>query len=202
MLCSNRFPLPGSPSTCALDTAIVPLPSFLFLVALAAHFGLRRRNSSHEREERLNTKKWVHIAYLVLVVAQICMTILELIRLGLENLGLGLLPVNTIALICAFVVLLRERVPGRSRRLLQILIIYWLLEFIFEAVKSARLHTLEELNPTTSDNSKYPSSDWFLDNAVMLALYLVFCVGELATLLFSSRHRLDAQEAYKLQSPV
>ncbi|KAF7312272.1 hypothetical protein MIND_00240200 [Mycena indigotica] len=197
MLCQHRFPLPGSPSTCTLDTAIVPLPSFLFIVVLALHFNFRKAKTANE--PRLRLKKWIHIAYLVLVAAQIAMTLLELIRLGLEDLGYGLLPVNTIGLICAFAVLWRERIPGRSNEIVQIFLVYWLLELIVMAVKTARLHELENLNPTTSKDSKYPSSDWFLDNAVMLGLDLVFACCEIATLVLSARKR---QESYKLQSYV
>ncbi|KAJ6531786.1 hypothetical protein B0H19DRAFT_1325925, partial [Mycena capillaripes] len=164
------FALPGSPSTCTLDTAIVPLPSFFLFIALAANLILSRRNVA--TTTRITPVKWVHITYLVLVGAQICMTILELVRLALENLGVGLLPLVTIALLALFVILYRER-SGRTRMTLTILAIYWFFMTIFEAIKTARLHTLEELNPTTTKTSQYPSSDWFLDNAVMVHISLV-----------------------------
>jgi hypothetical protein len=91
---------------------------------------------------------------------------------------------------------------------------------IFEAIKSARLHTLEELNPTTTKTSQYPSSDWFLDNAVMvrpvncqtltsralklssqLALYFIFFCTECVTLVLSRRQRA-ADGVYKMRSNV
>ncbi|KAJ7903567.1 hypothetical protein B0H14DRAFT_2220672, partial [Mycena olivaceomarginata] len=165
MLCSNRFILPGSPSTCTLDTAIVPLPTFFLLVALAVNLILSRRK---ETDTRVKSVRWLTITYLVLVGAQIAMTILELVRLALESLGVGLLPVNTIGLLCVFGILWRERTNGRTRTTLSIFAVYWFFMTIFEAIKSARLHTLEELNPTTTKTSQYPSSDWFLDNAVMV----------------------------------
>ncbi|KAJ6513295.1 hypothetical protein C8R45DRAFT_341794 [Mycena sanguinolenta] len=193
MLCSNRFPLPGSPSTCTLDTAIVPLPSFFLFVALAA-LVLARRNGSGA--VRITPVRWLHITYLVLIGAQIAMTILELTRLALESLGVGLLPVNTIGLICVFVILWRER-TGRMRMTLSILTVYWFLMTVFMAIKTTRLHTLEELNPTTAKTSQYPSSDWFLDNAVMLALYFIFFCIESVT-LFLSRHRRAADNVYKM----
>ncbi|KAJ6576424.1 hypothetical protein DFH09DRAFT_359970 [Mycena vulgaris] len=198
MLCSNRFPLSGSPSTCTLDTAIVPLPSFFLLVALAANLILHRKHAS---ETKIRPVKWLHITYLVLVGAQIAMTILELVRLGLENFGLGLLPINTVGLICVFVVLWRERSSGRTRPILFILAAYWFFLTIFEAVKTARLHTLEGLDPTTTKTSQYPSSDWFLDNAVMVALYFLFFCTEATTLFLSRRQRGD-DGVYKLQSHV
>jgi len=197
MLCSNRFTLPGSPQTCTLDTAVVPLPSFFLFVALAANFILSRKKASI----RITPIRWLHITYLVLVGAQIAMTVLELVRLALEDLGVGLLPVNTIGLLCIFVILWRERTAGRTRMMLSILAVYWFFMGIFEAIKTARLHTLEELNPTTTKTSQYPSSDWFLDNAVMLALYFIFCCAECVT-LFKARRQRAAEAVYKMQSHV
>ncbi|KAJ7756421.1 hypothetical protein DFH07DRAFT_820512 [Mycena maculata] len=199
-LCSNRFPLPGSPSTCTLDTAIVPLPSFFLLVALVANFILSRRNSTAAKIW-IKSVRWWHITYLVLVACQIAMTILELVRLALEKFGIGLLPINTIGLISVFIFLWRER-TSRTRGLLFILAVYWFFLAIFETVKVARLHRLEELNPTTTKTSQYPSSDWFLDNAVMLALYFIFFVAESATLFVSRRQRADLDGVYKLSSNV
>ncbi|KAJ6619742.1 hypothetical protein B0H10DRAFT_1144292 [Mycena sp. CBHHK59/15] len=158
MLCSNRFPLPGSPSTCQLDTAIVPLPSFFLLTALAANLIVSRKDATNARFRPI---KWLHITYLVLVGAQIAMTVLELARLALENLGVGLLPINTIGLLCVFATLWRER-TGRTKAVLLILAVYWLFLAIFETIKSVRLHRLEELDPTTTKTSQYPVVTGFL----------------------------------------
>lgn len=57
---------------------------------------------------------------------------------------------------------------------LQIFASYWLLLSIMFIIQSVRLHLLEKLNPTTMENSKYPSSDWFLDNVVMARRVLWF----------------------------
>ncbi|KAJ7475843.1 hypothetical protein FB451DRAFT_259215 [Mycena latifolia] len=197
MLCANRFPLPGAPSTCTLDTAIVPLPSFFLLVALAANVYITR---THVPTTKIKSVKWLHITYLVLVGAQIAMTILELVRLALEHLGVGLLPLNTIGLLCVFVVLWRERSSGRTRSVLLILAAYWFFLTIFEAIKTARLHTLMTLNPTTTKTSQYPSSDWFLDNAVMLALYFLFFCTEVSH--FFSRRQRDDVKGVLLESTV
>ncbi|KAJ7603775.1 hypothetical protein DFH06DRAFT_327802 [Mycena polygramma] len=191
MLCSNRFPLPGSPSTCTIDTAIVPLPSFFLFIALAVNWVLSRRNAA---KLRITPVKWLHITYLVLVGAQIAMTVLELVRLALENLGVGLLPINTIALLCLFAILWRGFRSGRTRMTISIMAVHWFFMTIFEAIKTVRLHTLEELNPTTTKTSQYPSSDWLLDNAVMLALYFVFFCTETVTLLLS-RHQRNVEDA-------
>lgn len=110
--------LQGSPSTCTLDTAMVPLPSFFLVIALAANFVLSRKNSTVPKT-RIKSLRWVHVTYLVLVGCQIAMTILELVRLALEQLGVGLLPINTIGLISVFVVLWQQR-TSRTRTVLSV----------------------------------------------------------------------------------
>ncbi|KAF8878724.1 hypothetical protein BD779DRAFT_1179022 [Infundibulicybe gibba] len=168
MLCGNRFPLPGSPSTCELDTIIVPLPSF-FLIFVLLFWFIRR--SGKPGAAFFIPRKWTHIVYLFLVGAACAMSILELARLVAEDLGVGLLPVTTIALIFVWVMLYRER-GGRTRGVLTILMAYWLLLGIVVALKSTRLHELEILNPNTAKTSNYPSSDQLLDNAVMVRTFV------------------------------
>jgi hypothetical protein len=50
---------------------------------------------------------------MVLVVATFAMTILEIVRLAAEHLGVGLLPVSSIALMIVFALLWSER-QGRT----------------------------------------------------------------------------------------
>jgi hypothetical protein len=102
----------------------------------------------------------------------------------LENLGVGLLPVPTIALLSTGVVLWRERKRcyyygghlGEQRRnslLISAMFLgYWIFYLVVEIVKCVRLHELERVHP--GKGSKYPSSDMFLDNIVLVGLYAVF----------------------------
>lgn len=78
---------------------------------------LRRNHVSASGIAPFYPPRWLHVTYLVLVVAAIGMTILELARLIGESLGVGLLPLNTITLVLVFVVLVRER-KGRTRGVL------------------------------------------------------------------------------------
>ncbi|KAK7462774.1 hypothetical protein VKT23_007358 [Stygiomarasmius scandens] len=179
-LCTNRFPLPGSPSTCLLDTAIVPLPSFCLLAALIA---ILRLYTSNDRIVKIPPyPRWLHIVYFVLVIAAFAMSLLEIARLVAENLGVGLLPITPVALFIAMIIIWKER-KMRTRTMGSILAVYWLFLTVVETVKSVRLHLLEEKNPTTMENSRYPSSDQFLDNVVMLGLFLVFFVYEAVTVV-------------------
>ncbi|KAJ7586075.1 hypothetical protein C8J56DRAFT_946105 [Mycena floridula] len=175
MLCSNRFPLPGSPSTCTLDTVIVPLPSFLFLV-VAAFVLLRQKQINGTYVH----KRWIIIIYYFLIVAAFGMALLEIARLLADNLGMGLLVITPITLLV--VICLRQ-----FRDITLPLAVYWLFLAIVELVKTIRMHTLEMKLPNTTKTSKYPSSDQFLDNLVMLILYALLFIFECGTLVKQRR---------------
>jgi len=113
------------------------------------------------------------------------MNVLQVARLVSDKQGVGLLPVTIVGLILT-VVIYRE--PYRP----YILLPYWLLWTIFEALDVARLHKLDQLHP--AKGSMYPSSDRLLDNIVMLALYAVFTLFELWVLCYrrhQTRHGLN-----------
>ena len=92
---------------------------------------------------------------------------------------------------------------------------YWLFLTVVETVKSVRLHLLEEKNPTTMENSRYPSSDQFLDNVVMvsffdssirlpltvsqLGLFLVFFVYEAVTVVRTYMVIEEPPKSFKLK---
>ncbi|KAF5386540.1 hypothetical protein D9757_005888 [Collybiopsis confluens] len=177
-ICANRIPIPGSPSTCALDTTIVPLPSF-FLAALFPLFFLRSRKLL-ATPSRLPYPFWIHAVYLLLVLAAFAMTVLELARLSAQQLGVGLLPANTIMLFLVLVVLWMER-RGRTQAMASLFCAYWLFFAAVETVKVVRLHVLDETIPNKSSSPNYPASDQLLDNIVMVALYWIFFLFELYT---------------------
>ncbi|KAJ4473145.1 hypothetical protein J3R30DRAFT_3378163 [Lentinula aciculospora] len=184
-LCSHRIVLPGSPSTCALDTILVPLPSFLLVVAFLL---LLSRLSKHlENVNRLPYPHWLHNVYFVLVLAAFAMTILEMARLSAQDLGVGLLPMSTTALFIVMVALWIER--GRIWALSIILCSYWLFLAAMETVKVVRLNVLDETIPNKASSPEYPASDQLLDNAVMVALYWLFFVFELYTITTIIRKR-------------
>lgn len=102
----------GSPSTCTLDTAIVPLPSFCLVVVFLLLF--LRPKKPLENTIRLPYPPWAHNVYFVLVLAALAMTILEIARLSAEKLGVSLLPMTPVALLIILIVLWIER-RGRTR---------------------------------------------------------------------------------------
>lgn len=50
------------------------------------------------------------------------------------------------------------------------LLAYWSLSVILESVKVGRLTTYNEVHP--AKGTKYPSSDWLLDNGVMVRRFI------------------------------
>ncbi|KAG7095476.1 hypothetical protein E1B28_006215 [Marasmius oreades] len=188
-LCSHRFPLPGSPSTCTLDTVIAPLPSLCLIIAFSLlSFQLVKVQGIANGFQRLPYPIWVHFIYMSLILAALGMTLLEIARLVAEGMGVGLLPLNSIGLLLVLHILWQER-RVRTREILQLLSAYWLFLAIVETVKTVRLHTLEQNNPNDLEGSKYPSADQLLDNVVMLALYVLFLCFEPVTLFLSRREK-------------
>ncbi|KAJ3728077.1 hypothetical protein DFJ43DRAFT_1041076 [Lentinula guzmanii] len=110
------------------------------------------------------------------------MTILEIVRLSAQDLGVGLLPLTTVALFMVLVALWIGR-QGSTRASSTILCSYWLFLAAVETVKVVRLNVLDETIPNKASSPKYPASDQLLDNAVMVALYYIFFVFELFTII-------------------
>ncbi|KAJ3755136.1 hypothetical protein EV360DRAFT_86192 [Lentinula raphanica] len=180
MLCSNRVVLPGSPSTCTLDTIIVPLPSFL-LVATLSLLSLRSKTSP-VAIFCVPYPHWLYNTYLALVFADFAMTILEIARLSAQELGVGLLPMTSIALLMILGLLRIER-RGRKRSSSIVLCSYWLFLAVVETVKAVRLNVLDETIPNKTSSPNYPASDQLLDNAVMVALDYIFFALESYTVI-------------------
>jgi hypothetical protein len=101
----------GSPSTCALDVLIVPIPSILFLLAFGITFVMKGRSLWHPQVVA-GLPKWLHILYAALVFAAFGMGVLEIARDIAADFGVGLLPIDLIAVATAFLLLVCR---GRSR---------------------------------------------------------------------------------------
>ncbi|KZT51969.1 hypothetical protein CALCODRAFT_521028 [Calocera cornea HHB12733] len=185
-LCSNRVPLSGSPSTCTIDIALIPLPTWLLLASLPVFLILARSKRSPPLV-RTRLQKTVWILYLVLLAADIVMSVLEMTRLGIAKLGIGLLPFNTVGLIIAIVIV---GCRGKVSWLFFPLGFFWLLLVVFEAVKVSRLRLLPSSTPTG-----YPGSDQLLDNAVMLGLEALFLLLDTYEIILLWKNRQRAHDA-------
>ncbi|KDQ19735.1 glycosyltransferase family 8 protein [Botryobasidium botryosum FD-172 SS1] len=171
-LCSNRPSLPGHPSLCTLDVAVIPLATYLFFVAQIVHICLtcRARTDSSQlplKQRPFLLPQWAHIAYFILILAALAMVALEIGRLVISNLGVGLLPVTIVGLLLALA--LQSFRADRKVFRAEILLFYWTLLWIFEAIKVSRLSTLVHYYPNKTI-AKYPASDQLIDNAVMIVI--------------------------------
>jgi len=205
MLCGTsqtRIPLDNSPSTCALDASIIPLPSIFLLIFLICYIPFKLWSSRASPSPTNNDPysqtfkplsvfpKWVHYLYVGLVVCLLAMRILEVARLIAASMGVGLLPLGLIANVVVIVMLC---LPGlglsmgtaRGIEVSIALLSYWALSTVLEAIKVVRLATYNQLHP--AKGTAYPSSDWLLDNAVMLALLAIFLVLESIYVIISWR---------------
>ncbi|KII86768.1 hypothetical protein PLICRDRAFT_177507 [Plicaturopsis crispa FD-325 SS-3] len=188
MLCENRPVVSGSPSSCTIDSALVPLPSFILFCVVGVVVFLRLREHRAKLAGVTRARQYyllprgLRILAALLVLATLAMSVLEIIRLALQHEGVALLPVNLAGILVAFAVGVYER-RARTRMMISIISAFWLLLAVFGSIKVARLRALVQLRPRPS-LLHYPASDQLLDNAVLLGLYIVNAVLEVTTTFF------------------
>lgn len=215
MLCTNRpegfGPLSHLYShiltSCFLDTILVPLCTWLYLLALVVlavtgtrlstrlphqlsrPFGGSRFRSSkstedveiNELETRGQTRRHakVHdglsILYYLLLFAQTLMCILEIVRLSLAHLGIGLLPFTFVTLIVAAALHFTNGLRGSISGWRYLNSAAWIALAVTNGVKVA-----EETKEGTGarKGSKYPVTDEMTDVSVMIGVYAVLCILE------------------------
>ncbi|KAK4694107.1 hypothetical protein P7C71_g3417, partial [Lecanoromycetidae sp. Uapishka_2] len=202
-LCSNRPEGFGPQShlyshiltSCFLDTILVPLCTWVYLLVLVVLLvvGTRRASGSNgfrtskasEGAEidglstrRNKTHLTLSILYFLLLLAQILMCILEITRLSLAHLGIGLLPFTFITLILAGALRFTNGVRGRVYGWRWANLAVFVALIVTNGVKIA-----EETKEGTGQRkgSKYPESDEIIDVSVMIGVYAV--LGLLEVLL-------------------
>ncbi|KAL2044158.1 hypothetical protein N7G274_002863 [Stereocaulon virgatum] len=213
MLCSNRPEGFGPRShlyshiltSCFLDTILVPLCTWLYILAIVVltalgsrspargsrsssrFFGASKAAEDGEidglpgREQSRRHGK-IHVAfsmiYYLLILAQFLMCVLEIVRLALAHLGIGLLPFTFVTLILAGTLRLTRGVQGS--------VIGWrwanLAVFIALAITNG-VKIAEEVKEGINQRkgTKYPESDEIIDVSVMIGVYAV--LGLLEVLL-------------------
>lgn len=112
----------------------------------------------------------VSILYYLLLVAQILMCVLEIVRLSLAHLGIGLLPFTFVSIIAAGVLRLTRGLQGRVRGWRWANLALWIVLAIMNGVKIA-----EEVKEGTDmrKRTKYPIVDELTDVSVMIGVYAV-----------------------------
>ena len=129
-------------TSCFLDTVLVPLCTWLYLAVLIAlaitggtlfhrkspsalrgrrfrdgkttqEVGINQLDMGDKIGRRTKTHKALLILYYLFILAQTLMCILEIVRLSLTHLGIGLLPFTLVALITAAAVRFTKGLQGR-----------------------------------------------------------------------------------------
>ena len=192
------------PTTCFLDVIVEPLTTWTFLLLLLALLPMRlaaRRSHTTRlsKAERSSTvadhssrhqkpsiiSRVLSVLYYVLIVAMIAMLSLEIARLIVAELGIGLLPFNYLGII----LVLLNRITWKSKTSRLANIFFWTVLLITTALKTAAEQS-EQDSPYRrvkgiTTQGQYPTSDEALDNAIMVGVQLV-----LATLEFNGWGRL------------
>lgn len=104
------------------------------------------------------------------------MCILEIVRLSLTHLGIGLLPFTLVALVTAGVVRLTNGLGGRILAWKYFSLSLWVALAVTNGVKIA-----EETKEGTGarKGSKYPVADEITDVSVMIGVYAVLAILEI-----------------------
>lgn len=152
--------------------------------------------------------RWGHYLYIFFVFCLFALRVLEIVRLVAARMGVGLLPIPMVVSVILIVMLCwngrgGSKEGGRSvnglgwgqNRSLVVsasLVFYWALSLIFESIKVTRLVTYESVH--AAKGTAYPSSDWVLDNACMLGLFVFSFFWEGAYLVLLWRASLYAQD--------
>ncbi|KAG7006510.1 hypothetical protein G7Y79_00014g036850 [Physcia stellaris] len=191
-------------ASCFLDVILVPLCTWLYFLALLSSFGLclshqgtrrslgRQDSDGYNAYVDANTAKrqplwppWKGrskiyttslILYYLLIIAQFLMCILEIVRLSLAQLGIGLLPFTFVALIVGGSMRASMGLRGKVMMWRWLNVGLWVALAITNSVKIA-----QEVKEGTAarKGSKYPVVDQLTDVSVMVGVYTVLAMLEI-----------------------
>lgn len=174
-------------TSCFIDTILIPLCTWLYLsfllkICIAAMFKSPTWTRSSLGDDISKPPKRhgkVHraskVLYGLLILAQALMCTLEIVRLSLALIGIGLLPFTYIGLLVAFAL----RFSRRLRRPIQ----NWRWASLFLWVSLAVANGVKltgELKEGTKERegTKYPMIDQITDIAVIIGIFVVLAVLE------------------------
>lgn len=195
-------------TSCFLDTILVPLCTWIYLVALVlllilpprrssnGHFksrnrpsgtgyGMRRkgdvdwevRTEGASRIQHGKTHKAFAVLYYLLLLAQVLMCILEIVRLSLAQLGIGLLPFTFVTLIIAAALRWTGGLGGRMYGWRWANLGVWIALAVANSVKVAQ--EAKEGTGARKDG-RYPVVDQITDVGVMIGVYAALGLLEIA----------------------
>ena len=127
------------------------------------------------RPPRTKLHKALSLLYYLLLLAQLLMCILEIVRLSLAHLGIGLLPFTFITLITAAAVRFTKGLQGRMHGWRYLNVGVWIALAVANGVKIAGE---KKEGVGARKGSKYPVVDQVTDISVMVGVYAVLGVLE------------------------
>ena len=128
------------------------------------------------RHAKKKIYKALAILYYLLLLAQTLMCVLEIVRLSLAHLGVGLLPFTFVTLVAAAAVRGTKGLGGRVSGFQYLNLAVWIALAVTSGVKVAE-ETKEGLG--ARKGSKYPVADEVTDVSVMIGVYAVLAVLEM-----------------------
>ncbi|KAI9670835.1 MAG: hypothetical protein M1829_004724 [Trizodia sp. TS-e1964] len=166
-------------TSCFLDIIFVPGITWLFVLSLLLIIYTTRRRIATKytsAPQPSRNHRILHIIYYLLIIAAAGMATLEIVRLALASLGIGLLPFTYAGLAVAALLRGTRGVRGRVLWWRWANVFLWVGLMVGNALKLAG--EVKEGVDTRKD-TKYPMSDQITDVAIMLALYVVLAVLEI-----------------------
>ncbi|TVY90218.1 hypothetical protein LAWI1_G004388 [Lachnellula willkommii] len=212
MLCSNRPEGFGPhstlcspiPTTCFVDTIIIPLPVWLalfllpLLIPLSLHHRKQNFDPSTAHLRAAAPRSYVFIAvqvlYFVLIIANILMQTLEIVRLELLHFGIGLLPFSYVGLLLGAALHASSGVRGHIRAWQVVNGVLWLGGV---AVSAVQVVGLDKEGVNGRKGTKYPVGDQIIDVAVMAGVYAVIALLELGLGVWSVKRHGGRKESLK-----
>ena len=142
---------------------------------LAREVNINQPETGDKIRRRTKAHKALLILYYLLLLAQTLMCILEIVRLALTRLGVGLLPFTLVALVVAAAVRFTKGLRGRIYTWEYLNLALWTSLAVTNGVKIAQ-ETKEGTG--ARKGSKYPVADEITDVAVMIGVYAVLAFLE------------------------
>ncbi|KAK6078290.1 hypothetical protein SCUP234_06288 [Seiridium cupressi] len=211
-LCTNRAEGFGPvsnltnplPTQCFFDTVLVPMPTWLYLLALPVLFFLTpKRNRGTKRAPRSSLSstwraKWKRIllvaAYYFVILVLVLMESVEIASLVRAELGVGLLPVAYAGYMAAMVLQATDGGFRRIRGYWAASTAFWVAGAAITGLKIASVAGLGLSGRFARKGSQYATVHQFTDLVILCAFYVLAIAGEIGVMVVRRKGRDREQE--------
>jgi hypothetical protein len=164
-------------TSCFNDTILVPLSTWIYFLLLPIlYINARRNGPAYKPVYKRRCALSKDILYGFAVVVASGMMAIEVARLELANLGIGLLPFVWLAFLTAAFLRFSHALNGKFPTYWIAGVVLWTLLLATNAIKVVEM-VKEGLS--TRKGTKYPMSDEVTDVGVLLGVYLVLIGAEI-----------------------